>query len=416
MLIVQTFWSKPLTWSTINRSNSGLNGGWLTPMHFYMGWVLSFLSLSKIYKDITLVTDRFGKQLLIDQLQLDYTKTICCLDSINTYNKDLWAVPKLYSYSLQNEPFLHVDGDVFIWKPFFEKNHKTDVVVQNIEYDVAGCQELLHSIHKNFRYIPASLKNIDSIRNINFVNAGVLGGYDINFLIAYAEEGMSFVSRNIHCLGLIDQVKFNLIFEQHLLYCMFTDQMKTITEILPKKALSTCEFHLLPKLNGYIHLGGEYKRDTFNCSQVAFQLKLNFPEHYKIIIEFLTKKYGKYELKEFLGTIEYNNGYFSPIYARLSESSVDDILQMPFKLRNDIDVHKFSSDLNSVKSMLSNGSSQRWDRIILYFKKAATGNDLLKSMAPSGFQSAFSENEVRNKVADTLLVNLIKNRTLELTL
>ncbi len=80
-----------------------------------MSWTLSCLNLRKFYENVELVTDEVGYRYLIEKLKLPYSSVRVELDCINTYPSSLWAIGKLYTYGIQNEPFIHVDGDVYIW-------------------------------------------------------------------------------------------------------------------------------------------------------------------------------------------------------------------------------------------------------------------------------------------------------------
>ena len=59
--------------------------------------------------------------MLIDKLGLPYTNVFCDLDKLNGYHTQLWALPKLHTYTQQETSFLHVDSDVFIWEKFDDK-------------------------------------------------------------------------------------------------------------------------------------------------------------------------------------------------------------------------------------------------------------------------------------------------------
>lgn len=115
MKIVQSFWSKPMLMNDNSDAIFRSNGGWTDRIYFYMSWALSCLKFKEIYNEIELVTDINGKHLLYDILELPYTNVVTKLDDLNDYNHNLWALGKLYAYKLQQEPFIHVDSDVFAW-------------------------------------------------------------------------------------------------------------------------------------------------------------------------------------------------------------------------------------------------------------------------------------------------------------
>jgi uncharacterized GH25 family protein len=75
MKIVQSLWSIPILQNKKSLFNIG-NGGWAERKFYYMSWALSCLQFKKYYKDLVLVTDKAGKKLLIDKLNLPYSEII----------------------------------------------------------------------------------------------------------------------------------------------------------------------------------------------------------------------------------------------------------------------------------------------------------------------------------------------------
>ena len=108
--IVQSYWSKAYQ----NTPNSG----WAFRESHYMSWALSCLQLKQFYDEIELVTDSEGADLLINKLHLPYTSCLTILDKLKNENPAIWALGKIAAYEVQQEPFIHVDGDIYIWKPF----------------------------------------------------------------------------------------------------------------------------------------------------------------------------------------------------------------------------------------------------------------------------------------------------------
>src|ERR1700753_287037 len=125
MRVVQSLWSA-------NQPDPfRFKAGWFAPEYHLMAWALSCLQLRQFYDDVVLYTDSQGARVLIDQLQLPYTEVVCDLDKINSYHPELWAAGKIYTYRQQQAPFIHVDGDVFIWKAFDEALLNADLIAQN---------------------------------------------------------------------------------------------------------------------------------------------------------------------------------------------------------------------------------------------------------------------------------------------
>jgi hypothetical protein len=126
MRIIQSYWSKPFE---EDQKKGRPFGGWLHKRYHYMSWALSCLKLSQFHDHVELVTDTPGKKELIDQLGLPYTTVRSDLDSIHCYPTYVWVMGKFIAYEIQNKPFLHVDGDVFIWEKL--KFGGEDLIVQS---------------------------------------------------------------------------------------------------------------------------------------------------------------------------------------------------------------------------------------------------------------------------------------------
>jgi hypothetical protein len=108
MKIVQTFWSSP---HPAAHTMGGVEntGGWLSAEYHWQSWALSVLQLRQFYDEVELVTDAAGKAILIDVLALPYTSVQVVLDeALAAYPHDLWALAKIYAYSIQTEPFIHI--------------------------------------------------------------------------------------------------------------------------------------------------------------------------------------------------------------------------------------------------------------------------------------------------------------------
>jgi len=129
MKVVQTFWSGSRT--SITKDSFG----WHQPEYHLQSWALSCQLLKRLYPEVELYTDKTGYDLLIKQLKLPYTNVHVVLDDLNAYSNSVWALSKIYTYSLQNTPFIHVDGDVFLRKEFSKELTASGLIVQNREIE-----------------------------------------------------------------------------------------------------------------------------------------------------------------------------------------------------------------------------------------------------------------------------------------
>ncbi len=144
MRIIQTFWSP------IGAQITKNNGGWLCPVINIMSLALSCVLLRRFYDEVELYTTKEYQE-LFERLKLPYTKIHATHNNefMNNLPPKMWAYSKIYTYSLQTSPFLHVDGDIFIWEPFDKKLLQKDIIVQSVEENLSSYKRnigLLHSI------------------------------------------------------------------------------------------------------------------------------------------------------------------------------------------------------------------------------------------------------------------------------
>lgn len=288
MKIVQSYWSKPSSkGADLNPNNRNL-GGWLEKKHNYMSWTLSCLQLNKFYEEIELVTDEAGYKLLIEQLELPYIKVHVTLDNLNSYHANLWALGKIYTYSKQDEPFIHVDGDVFIWKKFPSEIEEAELCVQNYEIDEPGYKHVYHHVKRHFEYYP---KFMDNRGNdiITSVNAGIMGGHNLSFFKEYASVVFEFIDKNINRMTGLDTGSFNMFYEQFL-FLRLAEQKAIDIKFLVDDQRKLLDKHVnftgVPTTS-YIHTVGAFKKRIETGKLLEHMLKTYYPIHYYRLIGLL---------------------------------------------------------------------------------------------------------------------------------
>lgn len=285
MRIIQSLWSKP----------SLITGGWSEKTFYNMSWALSCLKLKEFYKSVELYTDREGKNFLIDKLQLPYDKVYVVLDNLNEFSPRLWALGKVYTYSLQNQPFIHVDGDVYIWKKFQDRIEKAQLIVQhkeeNYEHNLRSAQKLINDGF-NFK------KELDPMNDaeITEVNAGIIGGNNIDFFQRYTKEVFDFIVNNkkqIERLKDKDSGHINTIFEQYFFYKLSLKYNIKIEYLFTQKIDSTflelVSFASIPHMKSYIHTVGYHKKNYAIGERVAHRLWYEYPSYYNRILKLIEK-------------------------------------------------------------------------------------------------------------------------------
>jgi hypothetical protein len=125
MKSVWSFWTKPYL--------SGRKAYWASEKHHGLSWILSLETARRHYPETCLYTDSKGAEILVDQLGLRFSQVSTELDALADEDPEWWALGKLYTYSVQQEPFIHIDSDVYLWKRLPEYIESADVFAQNPE-------------------------------------------------------------------------------------------------------------------------------------------------------------------------------------------------------------------------------------------------------------------------------------------
>ncbi len=281
MILVQSFWTKPILVERASGHDNRSIGGWNNRRAYFMAWALSCLQLLKYYKDVRLFTDDLGHELLIELLRLPYTHVDTSLNKIEV-DPYIWTYGKLYTYSLQQEPYLHVDSDIFIWDRFDPRIEKGKIVVQSAEINDKYYRPILKQMHNmHMPAFPGSLKD----RSIVVYNTGVVGGSDLEFLQHYAKLAMSYIQLNSDHLQEINKGGFAVTIEQWLLHELVAASKKDVEPLFGPISdysgnIEFFKMELTPEKVKFIHpLAGTKKLKKIENS-IEQRLRLLYPEYY----------------------------------------------------------------------------------------------------------------------------------------
>ena len=133
--------------------------GWAAPEYHLIAWALSSMQLHKLYGKVTLFANSQAARFLIDKLQLPFTHVNIALDELTLINPYLWALPKIYTYSLQEKPFLHIDGDVFLFEQLNPMLLERELIAQNVEVATDNYYTLTQKeLMRRFTFLPSCVK------------------------------------------------------------------------------------------------------------------------------------------------------------------------------------------------------------------------------------------------------------------
>ena len=168
---------------------------------------------------------------------------------------------------------------------------KSKLVAQHAEINFPFYQPGLEFLKENINYIPLCVKRALRKKNIYSINAGVIGGSDIDFIHRYSSEALQFISRNSDAFNAPGIGHMNYLSEQLVFASLARQEGKNINFLLPDVS-SNYEnltlFHHTPKYKTFIHLVGIAKKNRIACKMVEMNLQNDHNEYYQRI-ESLTR-------------------------------------------------------------------------------------------------------------------------------
>lgn len=294
MRVVQTFWS--------GRKNPLENGyGWLSPEFNIMSWALSCICLKRNYDEVILYTDSAGYAIFHDMLELPYTRFEVLYDNIKC-KPEHWAYSKMLTYSLQEKPFIHVDGDVFLHNRLSPLIESSGLIAQNMETGTSYYKNMMNPIMMNIAAVPDILHKEIIKDSIPSYNAGIIGGNDIVFFKEYCQTAFEFIEKNK--LNDLENeyvnVNLNILFEQILFYALATKHNKKVATVINHPIIDNgymydefCNFHAFDRLP-LMHIIGGHKKNPEICRMLRVILSERYPEIFERIQQLFFPEYINY--------------------------------------------------------------------------------------------------------------------------
>jgi hypothetical protein len=282
--IIQT-----LHFNTENRDPINNSVRFLSPEFHWMSWALSCLQLKKLYGHVELYTNDCGAEVLIDRLKLPYDQVDLRLNNVKI-DSGLGVLPKVYTYSYQEKPFLHFDGDVIMWQKLDDQLLDRPLITQNPETADHFYRSFYKKLLEYGTWFPDCIMDeLNSDHLIRVFNLGIVGGSDIDFFKEFCRAAFEIIDKNQSLHHLITNTNYNLAYEQHLFYCLakladlHVDCYIT-EEVLDLNFAGYADFSNAPHPNKFIHLLGDYKKEEHTCLKLARRLRNDYPEYYYRII------------------------------------------------------------------------------------------------------------------------------------
>jgi hypothetical protein len=212
---------------------------------FIYSWGLSVSLAKKYFSKVILVTDTPGKNLLIDQLALPFDEVDCSFDTIQNYNNNLFAYPKIMAMDKQIEPFIYLEYDVYLFNEIIDI---PGIIVQSVEGFTTNNNslyvELVEALSEK-GYNNTVFLNREETFDYGY-NLGIIGGTDIDFIKFFCNQAklmIDFINSNYENIT-PDLFK---LYEQWLFALCAKDRNKNISVYLQnKKDVLQCNYaHLM---------------------------------------------------------------------------------------------------------------------------------------------------------------------------
>ncbi|MDQ1300493.1 MAG: hypothetical protein QG637_411 [Chloroflexota bacterium] len=284
---VWSFWSPPYLES---RETS-----WAHDWFHWLAWGLSLHTARQHYPETRLVTDSRGAWLLIDQLGLDFSHVSTVLDDLENADPGWWAMGKLEAYRRQDRPFVHIDTDVFLWKPLPTSLHDAPVFAQNPEPIIPGMScyapGVLEALLQPDGWLPPEwLWYRTRPAPWRAECCGIFGGNDIDFVRHYAASAIRLLAGHLNFArlrGMRDKPSHMILAEQYLLTACIEHHRADPNSPFNDVAIAYLFDDLATAYSpgaavaaGYTHLAAGAKRDGRACRQIESRVRELLPAYY----------------------------------------------------------------------------------------------------------------------------------------
>ncbi|MBA4191265.1 MAG: hypothetical protein C0467_25060 [Planctomycetaceae bacterium] len=274
MRAVWSFWTEPF--------RRGEGSAWLTPEHAYLSWVLSVECARRHYPDTTLVTDDAGAELLVGKLGLAFSQVSLELNRLLGRDPQWWALGKLYAYRMQTEPFVHIDGDVFLWKRLPIELETTPVFAQSPEPfdpDNPAHYYPARAVERSVAWLPDEWRRYTAGPGTRTASCcGILGGTRTSLIAEYADLAIRVAEAPENAAGWAtwgNKGVCNVLIEQMMLDAVAADRGFRVAHLFANAADPYAP--AIAATAGYTHLIGSAKRSPEIMANLERRVTMDFP-------------------------------------------------------------------------------------------------------------------------------------------
>jgi hypothetical protein len=255
----------------------------------------------------------------VDGLRLPFDSVSTQLDALAGSDPGWWTLGKLHAYRTQESPFVHIDSDVFLWKPLPPRLMSAALLAQNPEaFAFDGCSwyqpwAVDAAVHRAGGWLPEEW-HWQTVRRIGTaLCCGILGGHRTDFIRHYAELAIRTIRHGPNeaaWSGNPAKAANSVLLEQYLLSacinchraqpqspfrdveleCLFADDADAFDPLAARRA-------------GYTHLIAGAKRDRALMARLEARVRRDHPEHHDRVCRLLTKRSKPRAAERFLEAV-----------------------------------------------------------------------------------------------------------------
>lgn len=293
MLAVWSHWSKPFA--------ARPGGGWPTLAHYLMSCVLSVETARSHFDGTRLVTDAVGKEMLVDGVELRFDDVRLELSEIEEYDPGWWVLGKVQAFRTQDEPFVHIDNDVFLWNGLPERLTNADVLAQNPEHftdesDYYQLAELEAVRRYPYGWLPKEVEWCRSLYGVHqrSLNTGIYGGHRVDFIQYCAEllfEMLDHRGNRDAIAKIDDKVKVAGLLEMFLpAACIEYHTARRHSPFMTVRAAtlfgSAEQAYTDGEAGYYTHLIGQSKSSPTYARKLETRVRSRYPRYYERCMEY----------------------------------------------------------------------------------------------------------------------------------
>jgi hypothetical protein len=250
--------------------------------------VLAILTAKKHFEKVELITNDFGKKVFIDRLRLPVQYNLK-LNEMNKVSNYFWAYGKIIATSSQNEPFVHIDNDAFLFSGLPKRMLEAELIFQSKEFmdkPGYGWYNVLNPCWKEAKVKP---KEIVPITDYAY-NCGICGGNNTDFFKLHHKCSSEYIFAPENQELFFNKYK-DIIIHQNLFH-----EQYFIASLIKANNLRDKVEVLADSIEGinrggisYCHLWGLSKKHDYLIKKMYKRLNSDFPEFYSKVKEFNPK-------------------------------------------------------------------------------------------------------------------------------